>query len=55
VLDNTVVGEGATVDSSIVGAGALIGRGATLRDSSIVGYNEEIADDEVLEGVRVPT
>jgi mannose-1-phosphate guanylyltransferase len=55
VLDNTVVREGATVDSSIVGAGALIGRGATLRGSSIVGFNEEIPDDEVLDGVRVPT
>jgi mannose-1-phosphate guanylyltransferase len=54
VLDNTVVGEGATVDSSIVGAGSLIGRGATLRGSSIVGFNVEIGDGEVLDGVRVP-
>jgi mannose-1-phosphate guanylyltransferase len=55
ILDNTVVGAAATVDSSIVGAGATIGRGATLRGSSIVGFNVEIGDGEVLDGVRIPT
>ncbi|HEY5271748.1 MAG TPA: NDP-sugar synthase [Acidimicrobiales bacterium] len=54
ILDNTVVGTGANIDSSIVGAGTLIGRGATIRDSSIVGFNEEIGVDEVLDGARVP-
>jgi mannose-1-phosphate guanylyltransferase len=55
ILDNSVVGEDATIESSIVGAGALIGRGATLRDSTIVGFNEEIGADEVLDGARVPS
>ena len=55
ILDNSIVGEDATVDASIVGAGAVIGSLAQrLRDSTIVGYNEEIGVDEVLDGTRVP-
>jgi mannose-1-phosphate guanylyltransferase len=54
ILDNSVVSEGATIDSSIVGAGALIGRGAMLLDATIIGFNEKIAADAVLDGARVP-
>jgi NDP-sugar pyrophosphorylase family protein len=54
VLDGTIVGAAALVDSSIVGGGASIGRGAKLLNTTIVGFNEEIAAGVVLDGARIP-
>jgi hypothetical protein len=54
VLDETLVGATAVIDSSIVGGGASISRGVQLLNGTIVGFDEAIAADAVLDGARVP-
>ncbi len=54
LLAGATIGERAVVSGSIVGRGAVIGAGACLRDLTVVGDDEVVADGATLVGVKVP-
>jgi mannose-1-phosphate guanylyltransferase len=54
VLAGAVIGPGARVDGSIVGGSSVVGPGAKLVNLTVVGQNQNIPADTVLDGARVP-
>jgi mannose-1-phosphate guanylyltransferase len=54
VASGARIGAGARVEGSIVADGAVIGSRAHLRNLTVVGRNQSVADASTLDGARVP-
>ena len=53
VFDDAIIGEGATVIRSVIGAGSRVGNGSVISDSVVGDHADVGAGNELLNGVRI--